>query len=444
MKNSNSSIDNIYKLDGRVPIVKAIPFGIQHVLAMFIANLTPIILIAASSNLSESETAMLLQNAMFVAGIATLIQLYPLWKIGSKLPIVMGVSFTFVGALTTVAVTHGYSAVIGAALVGGIFEGIIGLFAKYWRKIISPVVAATVVTAIGFSLLSVGARSFGGGYTEDFGSWENLLLGGVTLVTCLLWTSIMKGHLKQISILVGLIVGYIVAVFMGKVDLSSILSDGIISIPEFLPFKPTFNLSAIISVAIIFLVSATETIGDTTAMVSIGLNRDVTDKEISGSLACDGFLSSFSSLFGCLPVTSFSQNVGLIAMTKVVNRFTIMTGAIFMILAGLIPPIGNFFASLPEAVLGGCTIMMFGSIITSGMQMISKAGFTQRNITIASLSLAVGIGFTMSTEIGIWNIFPDLVKSVFAENVVAVVFVIAVILNLVLPKDMEVRINKNT
>ena len=232
MKNSNSSIDNIYKLDGKVPIVKAIPFGIQHVLAMFVANLTPIILIAAKGGLSETKTAMLLQNAMFVAGIATLIQLYPMWKIGSKLPIVMGVSFTFVGALTTVAVTHGYSAVIGAALVGGIFEGIIGLFAKYWRKIISPVVAATVVTAIGFSLLSVGARSFGGGYTKDFGSWENLLLGGVTLATCLLWTSIMKGHLKQISILVGLIVGYIVAVFMGKVDLSSILSDGIISIRE--------------------------------------------------------------------------------------------------------------------------------------------------------------------------------------------------------------------
>lgn len=303
MKNSNSSIDNIYKLDGKVPIVKAIPFGIQHVLAMFVANLTPIILIAAQGGLSEAETAMLLQNAMFVAGIATLIQLYPIWKIGAKLPIVMGVSFTFVGALTTVAVTHGYSAVIGAILVGGIFEGSIGLFAKYWRKIISPIVAATVVTAIGFSLLSVGARSFGGGYTEEFGSWENLLLGGITLVTCLLWTCLMKGHLKQISILVGLIVGYIVAVFMGKVDLSSILSNGIISIPEFLPFKPTFNLSAIISVAIIFLVSATETIGDTTAMVSVGLNRDVTDKEISGSLACDGFLSSFSSLFGCLPVT---------------------------------------------------------------------------------------------------------------------------------------------
>lgn len=442
MRNKNSSIDNIYKLNGTVPIAKAIPFGIQHVLAMFVANLTPIVLIAGVSGFTPKEVAMLLQNAMFVAGIATLIQLYPIWKIGARLPIVMGVSFTFVGALTSVAINNGYSAVVGAVLVGGLIEGTIGLFAKYWRKIISPIVAATVVTAIGFSLLSVGARSFGGGYTEEFGSWENLLLGGITLFTCLLWTSLMKGHLKQLSILVGLIVGYIVAVFMGKVDLSMILSDGIISIPKFLPFKPSFNISAIISVAIIFLVSATETIGDTTAMVSIGLDRDVTDKEISGSLACDGFLSSFSSLFGCLPVTSFSQNVGLIAMTKVVNRFTIMTGAVFMILAGLIPPIGNFFASLPEAVLGGCTIMMFGSIITSGMQMISKAGFTQRNITIAALSLAVGIGFTASTEIDIWNIFPDLIKSVFAENVVAVVFVIAVILNLILPKNMELKIKK--
>ncbi len=442
MRNKNSSIDNIYKLNGTVPIAKAIPFGIQHVLAMFVANLTPIVLVTGVSSFTPKEVAMLLQNAMFVAGIATLIQLYPIWKIGARLPIVMGVSFTFVGALTSVAINHGYSAVVGAVLVGGLIEGTIGLFAKYWRKIISPIVAATVVTAIGFSLLSVGARSFGGGYTEEFGSWENLLLGGITLVTCLLWTSLMKGHLKQLSILVGLIVGYIVAVFMGKVDLSMILSDGIISIPKFLPFKPSFNISAIISVAIIFLVSATETIGDTTAMVSIGLDRDVTDKEISGSLACDGFLSSFSSLFGCLPVTSFSQNVGLIAMTKVVNRFTIMTGAVFMILAGLIPPIGNFFASLPEAVLGGCTIMMFGSIITSGMQMISKAGFTQRNITIAALSLAVGIGFTASTEIDIWNIFPDLIKSVFAENVVAVVFVIAVILNLILPKNMELKIKK--
>lgn len=439
MNKENSSVNNIYKLDGRVPVAKAIPFGLQHVLAMFVSNLAPISIVAAAAGLQQNETAMLLQNAMFVAGIATLIQLYPVWKVGAKLPIVMGVSFTFVSVLSTIAVNYGYPTVIGAVLIGGVFEGILGLLAKYWRKIISPIVAASVVTAIGFSLFTVGARSYGGGYAEDFGSAQNLLLGTITLVTCLVWNCFAKGYLKQLSVLVGLVVGYIVAIFMGKVDLTIIFSDGLISLPKFLPYTPKFNVGAIFSVCIIYLVSAAETIGDTTAMVSSGLNREITDREISGSLGCDGFSSAIASLFGCPPVTSFSQNVGLIAMTKVVNRFTIMTGALCMILAGLLPPVGNFFASLPESVLGGCTIMMFGTILTSGMQMVAKAGFTQRNVTIAALSLSIGIGFTAASEIGLWGIFPEMVQSVFAANVVAVVFVASIILNIVLPENMEIE-----
>ncbi|MBR2045143.1 MAG: purine permease [Agathobacter sp.] len=430
---------NIYKLDGRVPVAKAIPFGLQHVLAMFVSNLAPISIVAAAGGLSQDEIAILLQNAMFVAGIATLIQLYPVWKVGAKLPIVMGVSFTFVTVLSTVVVNYGYPAVIGAVLVGGIFEGTLGLLAKYWRKIISPIVAASVVTAIGFSLFTVGARSFGGGYVEDFGSAENLILGTITLVVCLVWNCLAKGYLKQLSVLAGLVVGYIVAICMGKVDLSVIFSDGLIAFPKLLPYTPEFNLGAIFSVCIIYLVSAAETIGDTTAMVASGLNRDITDKEISGSLACDGYSSAISSLFGCPPITSFSQNVGLIAMTKVVNRFTIMTGALCMILAGLLPPVGNFFASLPESVLGGCTIMMFGTILTSGMQMVAKAGFTQRNVTIAALSLSIGIGFTTASEIGLWHIFPEMIQNVFSANVVAVVFVASIILNMILPENMEVE-----
>ncbi len=439
MDKKTSSVKNIYQLDGRVPVMKAIPFGIQHVLAMFVSNLTPITIIAAAGGLSQAEIAILLQNAMFVAGIATLVQLYPVWRIGSRLPIVMGVSFTFVTVLSTVAVNYGYPAVVGAVLVGGIFEGTIGLFAKYWRKVISPIVAATVVTSIGFSLLAVGARSFGGGYNEDFGSAQNLILGGVTLIVCLAWNCLAKGYLKQLSVLAGLIVGYIIAIFMGKVDLSIIFSDGLISLPKFLPYMPEFNLGAIFSVCIIFLVSAAETIGDTTAMVASSLDRDITDKEISGSLGCDGYASAISSLMGCPPVTSFSQNVGLIAMTKVINRFTIMTGAMCMILAGLLPPVGNFFASLPDSVLGGCTIMMFGTILTSGMEMLAKAEFTQRNITIAALSLAIGVGFTTASEIDLWSIFPEIVQSVFAANVVAVVFVAAILLDIFLPKNMEVE-----
>lgn len=438
-QNGNVSMSNIYRLDGRVPVGRAVPFGLQHVLAMFVSNLTPITIIGAAAGLDNGKIAVLLQNAMFVAGIATLIQLYPVWKIGSKLPIVMGVSFTFVTILSYVGTTYGYETMIGAVLVGGLVEGTLGLLAKYWKKIITPVVAASVVTAIGYSLFTVGARSFGGGYTEDFGSAQNLILGTITLVTCILFNILAKGYWKQLSVLVGLVVGYIVAIFMGMVDFSGIMSGGIISLPHFLPFKPEFNIGAIVSVVIIFLVSAAETIGDTTAMVSGGLNREITTEEISGSLACDGYASTISSLFGCPPVTSFSQNVGLINMTKVVNRFTIMTGAVCMILAGLLPPIGNFFASLPDAVLGGCTIMMFGTILVSGIQMVAKAGFSQRNITIVALSLAVGIGFTSASEMDIWRIFLQVIKDVFSANCVAVVFVVSIVLSLVLPKDMDIK-----
>lgn len=239
--------------------------------------------------------------------------------------------------------------------------------------------------------------------------------------------------------LAGLIVGYVAALLTGAVDLSQIFSGGFVSLPRPLPYMPEFHLGAIASTTIIFLVSAAETIGDSTAVVSGALGREIETREISGSIACDGYASAISGLFGCPPVTSFSQNVGLINMTGVVNRFTIMTGAGCMILAGLLPPIGNFFASLPESVLGGCTLMMFGTILVSGIQMISKAGFSQRNVTIVALSLAIGIGFTSASETQIWSIFPQVIQDVFAANCVAVVFVMSIVLSLILPKNMEVR-----
>lgn len=432
-------MENLYKLDGKVPILKAILFGLKHILAMFVANLSPITLIGLASSLKQTEIAFLLQNAMFIAGIVTLIQLYPIWKIGSRLPIVMSVSFNFVAILTYVGATYGYASAMGAVLIGGLIEGCLGLLARYWKKIITPIVAASVVTSIDFSLFSVGTRSFGGGYSESFGSTENLLLGTITLAAFLLFNIFAKSYWKQLSVLFGLIVGYILAIFMGKVDLSVIFNGGLIALSHLLPFKMKFDLGAIIAVVVIFLVSATETIGDTSALVNSGLNREVTEEEISDSLACDGFCSSISSLFGCPPITSFSQNVGLINITKVVNRFTIATGAICMILVGLLPPIGNFFSSLPESVLGGGTIMMFGTILTSGIEMIAKAGFNQRNVTIVALSLAVGIGFTSGTEADIWHIFPQIIQDVFAGNCVAVVFVVSIILSLVLPKDMNIK-----
>ena len=378
---------------------------------------------------------------MIIAGIGTLIQLFPLWKIGSGLPIVMGISFTFVSIFCYIGPIYGYNAIVGAVLVGGIVEGVLGLFAKYWIKLISPIVAASVVTSIGFSLLSVGASSFGGGSgSENFGSATNWILGTITLLSCIIFNILAKSYFKQLSVLFGLIVGYIVAVFMGVVDFSSLSETSIVAVPSLMPFKPEFNANAIFSVILIFLVSATETIGDTSALAASGLNRDVTTKETSGSIACDGFISALSSVFGCLPITSFSQNVGLVAMTKVVNRFAIATGAIIMIIAGIFPFFGALLATLPDAVLGGCTLMMFGTIVISGLQMISNCGYSQRNITIAALSLSIGIGFTQVPEI--FSIFPKIIENVFAENCVAVVFIVSIILNLVLPKNMETVVPK--
>lgn len=436
MKPTESSVQNIYTLDGHVPLAQAVPFGLQHILAMFVANIAPIIIVTGACGLDASHSAMLIQCAMIIAGIGTLIQLFPIWKLGSGLPIVMGISFTFVSVFCYIGPAYGYPAIVGAVLVGGLIEGILGLFAKYWMKLITPIVSASVVTSIGFSLLSVGAASFGGGSgSENFGAPSNWILGTVTLICCLLFHIFAKSYFKQLSVLFGLIVGYILAIFMGVVDFSALQGVSVVALPSFLPFKPEFDLNAIIAVTLIFLVSATETIGDTSALASSALDRNASEKETTGSITCDGFVSSISALFGCLPITSFSQNIGLVAMTKVVNRYAIATGAIIMIIAGIFPAVGALLATLPDAVLGGCTIMMFGMIVMSGIQMMSRCGYSQRNITIASVSLSVGIGFTQAPEL--FEIFPQIIRTVFAENCVAVVFLVSVILNLVLPADME-------
>lgn len=430
------------KLDANIPVYAAVPYGLQHILAMFVANLAPIFIVASAAGLSDELTSVLIQNAMLIAGLGTLIQLFPVWRVGSGLPIVMGVSFTFVTVICGIVASYGYATAVGAVLVGGIIEGVLGLFAHYWRRLISPIVAAVVVTSIGFSLLSVGAASFGGGSgAPDFGSPQNLFLGSLSLVSCLIFQVVAKGFAKQLSVLFGLVVGYVAALFMGVVDLSGFAGVGLFALPSFMPVTPEFNIGAIISVTLIFLVSATETIGDTSAMTMVGLNREVKEKELSGSITADGFMSTLSACFGCTPITSFSQNVGLIAMTKVVNRKAIASGAVILIAGAFIPVISVVFSSLPEAVLGGCTIMMFGNIVVSGFQMIARAGFTQRNITIAALALAVGLGFSQTTEL--FSIFPTIVQSIFADNCVATVFLVAIVANLVLPEKLEIVPEEN-
>lgn len=419
-----------------MPLIQAVPFGLQHVLAMFVANITPIIILANVAGIDPEISAALIQNCMVIAGIGTLVQLYPIWRIGSRLPIVMGISFTFLSLAIVIATSHGMGTLMGAVIVGGLVEGCLGLFPKWWTRLISPIVAATVVTAIGFSLLPIGANSFAGGVgAADFGSVNNWIVGTVTLLTCLLIQVFARGFLRSLSVLVGLAVGYVLSVCMGLVDFSALQNVGVVAMPTILPFKPEFHIDAILAIVCVFLVSATETIGDTSALCSGALGRDVKTKEMGASVACDGFVSTIAGLFGCTPITSFSQNVGLAAISKVVNRFAIATGAAIMILGGLFPAIGTILTTIPQPVLGGCTIMMFGSILFAGFGMMAKTGFSQRNMIIAALSLSVGLGFTQCT--GMFNIFPKIVQTVFAENCVAVVFLLAVILNLVLPREVD-------
>lgn len=453
------SEENIYKLNGRVPLTKAIPFGLQHVLAMFVSNLAPVLIVCGAAvvrgtgeSLTAVEITRLLQCAMFVAGIGTCLQLYPVWKIGSKLPIVMGVSFTFLGSLLMICTNPnlGYEGMVGAVILGGIFEGVVGLSAKYWKRYLTPVVSACVVIAIGLSLLPVGMNSWGGGSGADtFGSWYHLFVGAFTLVVCLVSRYLLKGVYKNLNILVGLILGYIlsgiftIAGIAPMIDFSGITKTigevGFFSIPRLVFFtshKPVFDIGAFFTIAIVFLVSAAETTGATTAVCTGTLGRDIKIEELQGSLAVDGFSSTISGCFGCLPLTSFSQNVGLVTMTGVINRFTILMGAMILILASLFPPLGAFFNSLPQSVLGGCTVMMFGSIMYEGMKMLKECEFDDRTMILVSLAFCIGVGLTQ-TDGNFFAAFPQAVGDIFNGNAVAGVFVVSLLLSFILPREKK-------
>ena len=429
-----STYEELADFDGTVSVGTALPYGIQHVLAMFVSNLAPIIIICSAAGMSSEQSTMLIQSAMIAAGIGTFIQLFGPCRVGSRLPIVMGVSFTFVTVLSGIAATQGYGVAVGAILVGGCIEGVLGLFAKYWYRFIGPIVSAVVVTSIGFSLLSTGATTFAGGSgAADFASPENLALGCISLLACLLFQCFARGIGKQLSVLFGLAFGYVIALFMGKVDFSAFEGLQVFALPHIMPFAPQFDAGAIISMTLLFLVSAAETIGDTNAIARVGFKRNATDREISGSVAADGFTSAVAGVLGCTPLTSFAQNIGLIGMTHVINRKAIACGAAILIIAGFVPAVSAVFNSVPSAVLGGCTIMMFGTIVTSGFQMIASAGFSQRNIIIAATSLAIGIGFTQVGDIFV-N-FPELVQNIFINNSIALTFTVALIMNLVMPSE---------
>lgn len=452
-----------YSFEGKMPLGQAIPLGLQHVLAMFVGNLTPLLIIGGACGIMGGTEFVnlqisLLQNAMIIAGIVTLIQLYGIGPCGGKVPIIMGTSSGFIGVFSSVVATMGsgvmaYGAIMGASIIGGFFEGILGFFLKPLRRFFPSVVTGTVVLSIGLSLIAVGINSFGGGFkTKDFGSMENLGLGLFVLIVILCFKHGTKGFFSSSSILFGIIAGYIAAFIMGLVlpttgvtakgvtftkswvlNWDKVANAGWFAVPEFMPVDIIFDMRAIIPVCIMFIVTAVETVGDISGVMEGGLEREATDKELSGGVICDGLGSSFAALFGVLPNTSFSQNVGLVAMTKVVNRFALATGAIFLILCGLIPKLGALVSIMPQSVLGGAAVMMFSSIVVSGIQLITKEKLTPRNLTI--VAVALGVGYGMGANPGILAHAPAAIKLIFGGSGIVPAALVAIILNIVLPQD---------
>ena len=452
-----------YDFYGKMPFRKAFPLGLQHVLAMFVGNLTPILIITGACGIgsgtefAEVQVA-LLQNAMLVAGIVTLIQLYAIGPVGGKVPIIMGTSSGFIGVFNSVAGVMGggilaYGAILGASLIGGLFETVLGFMLKPLRRFFPAVVTGTVVLSIGLSLISVGVGSFGGGSSaKDYGSMENLLLGTLVLVVIIALKHGTKGMTSVSSILIGIIVGYIVAAIMALVlPTTGVTAEGVeytkawvlnwdkvaqakwFAVPALLPVKLVFDPRAIVPVLIMFVVTAVETVGDISGVIEGGMAREATDSELSGGVVCDGVGSSLASLFGVLPNTSFSQNVGLVTMTKVVNRFALATGAVFLILCGLFPKLSALISIMPQNVLGGAAVMMFSSIVVSGIGLITKEKMTVRNTTI--VSVALGLGYGLGANSGVLAGLPQSIQLIFGGSGIVPAALVAIILNIVLPKE---------
>ena len=452
MRKEDVKKGSIYELDGVVPLKEALPLGIQHVLAMFLGNISPLLIIAGMLGLSPDLKSALIQNAMFIAGAVTLVQLYPVWKIGAKLPIVMGTSSGFIGTAKAMGALYGYGALMGASLIGGLFEMVLGFFIKPLRKLFPPVVTSLVIISIGLSLLPVGINYFGGGSgAADFGDPKHLLVGTFVILVIIIAKQI-KGFVNNASILIGIIAGYILAIVLGMVDFTQVQTASWIALPTFMPVKMEFNLEAIIAMGIMFIATTVETVGDVSGITNGGLDREATSEELQGGVLADGLGSVVASLFGVLPNTSFSQNVGLVSVTKVVNRFTIMTGAIFLILVamtkvvnrialasgavflilcGLIPKLGALISIMPQSVLGGAAVIMFASILVSGIQSLMRVEFNERNTLIIALAIGLGIGIgqvpTVLAQLPSW------VGNIFAQNGIIMTFVIATVLNLILP-----------
>ncbi len=425
-----------YEVDGVPPLSEAIPLGLQHIFAMFASNIAVPMIIAGLVGITGPDLTIMVQSAMIIAGLATLNQCYPIGRCGAKLPVVMGTSFGFLPTNIAIAKGYGISGLLGATFVGGLFGTVLGFFLKPLRKFFPSLVTGTVVLTIGLSLLPTGINSMAGGNgSPTFGSPKNWIVGLIVLFVVLALNQFTKGFTKTSSILIGIIVGYIIAIPLGMVNFAPVKAAGWFAVPKPLHFPMTFKWGAIAPMLIMFIVTTVETVGDVSAITMGGAGREATDRELSGSIINNGLSSSFAAIFNGLPTTSFSQNVGMIAFTKIVSRYVIAVGSLFLIAAGLIPKLGALVSTIPSSVIGGASLVIFSQITLTGIDILTSEPLTDRAKVIIGLSLAFGLGLT-SVPAAMAH-FPEAIKVLFGESGIVIACLVAMILNIAIPEKKE-------
>jgi NCS2 family nucleobase:cation symporter-2 len=419
---------------------QAAPLGLQHVLAMFASNVTPSIIVAGAAGLQfgGAEQVYLIQMAMLFAGIATLFQTIGFGPVGARLPIMQGTSFAFVGVLAGIAATQGLGVALTSCIIGGLIHFALGSVIANIRYLFPPLVTGLVILAIGLYLVPVGIKYAAGGAAdfqmaaESFGSLMHWTVALTVIVVALGFKFMTKGILSNAAILLGLIAGYLVAFMFGMVNFAAVGKASWVTGLQTLPYGFEFNLGAVIGVTLVSIVSAVETVGDTSATAKAGAGREATDEEISGATYADGLGTAVAGVFGGLPNTSFSQNVGIVGMTGIMSRHVVTIAGAIMVICGLVPKIGAIIASMPLPVLGGGVIVMFGMVAAAGLNVLSEIKMSRRNMIIIALSLSIGLGFNLVPSAvqylpGIWK--------TLATSAVAPTAFLAIILNQILPEE---------
>lgn len=440
VKQSNLKSTSIYDIDGVPPLRQAFPLGMQQLLAMFVGNIVPMLLVSSAAGLSADQTTLLLQSSILGAGVATLIQVLPIkignFQIGSGLPVMLGLTYTFLPISISTSIRYGLGALFGAQLIGAIFTILIGLAIPKIRKFFPPIVTGTIIVSIGVSCFPTAAYNLAGGSGDpSMGALHNWVIGSIVILTIVLCNGFGKRLVSASAILIGMIVGYIVAVIWGIVDFSPIMEASWFTVPKPLAFGIEFRPDLIVVFILLFFINAVEMVGDFTVSATGGLNRQPDSKELRGGIVGNAFACMFASVFNCFATGTYSRCSGIVALTKVCSRRVMATGAVTLVIAAFSPKLAAVLSTIPNCVIGGATIVVFSMIAVSGMSLVAKSKFTSRSMLIAGVPLAFGLGISLAKDT-LAN-YGEYVQMFFGESSIILVATLALLMNIILPKTEE-------